>query len=71
MMVFVSLTEIYLCIGRGQERIRCTLHLPLKLSSKRKGILPVVFFVKERFKIFIASSLPKSEIFSSSGISTT
>lgn len=66
MMVFVSLTEIYLCTGRGQERIRYTLDLPLKLSSKRKGVLPF-FFVKEGFKISIASSLPKSEIFSSSG----
>lgn len=67
MRVFVSLTEIGVCIGRGQERIRCTLDLPLKLSSKRKEILPFFLFVKEAFKIFIASSLPKSEIFSSSG----
>ena len=66
MIVFVNLTEIYLCIGRGQEGIRCALDLPLKLSSKRKGILPF-FSVKEGCKIFIASSPPKSEIISSSG----
>jgi len=63
-MVFVSLTEIYLCVGRGRERIRCMLDLPLKLSSKRKGILPF-FFVKKGFKILIASLLPTSEIVSS------
>lgn len=40
--------------------------LPLKLNSKKKGILPF-FFIEEGFKIFITSSVPKSEIFSSFG----
>lgn len=40
--------------------------LPLKLSSKKKGIFPF-FFIEEGFKIFIASSVPKSELFSSFG----
>lgn len=38
--------------------------LPLKLSSRKKGILPF-FFLEEGFKIFIA--FPKSETFSSFG----